>query len=463
MPDLHQQAGFVPRHWIGVYKWWRLISQSPWGFFLAYPPEERGTHTLIIGATGSGKTVLCHHLIVQEIQQGHSICVLDLRGDFVAAVVELCARFGVDPRKVLLLDLRAKGPQATFNPLFGAGEPYYRALNVLDVIASESESWGVQLSETLRNGLLLLAESGQPLTRLESLLFDRHFRLTCLEACKSESVVAFWQRFDELSADRQTAFAGPVLNKLSPLLATSTLRAILGGSNPVDLGKHLNTPGSITLVSLAVDELHASGKMMGRLVLASICREVFARVETQESKRNPIRLYVDEFEHFGMTEFETILAEGRRFGFSAVLAHQTLAQLSPRMRSMILNNVGAKFVFRCGREDSAVLSKDLTGDPKAFDFNEFGVGEAVMWRRGQGSTEIEVNEPLVQDVGRRSDAARLFVKHIRQRETAFEMPTNGVSRADGPVEPFNGQDSLSGEPQNPRKGNGSDLGDWLCD
>lgn len=408
--------------WIGVKRRWDPKTEDPFAQLVSLTPEEMRTHTLLIGATGSGKTNLLHHLIAQDILRGHSFVVLDLRGDLVSAALELCAPY-VDPRRIWLLDLREKERSLGFNPLKGVGDPYFRALNVLDVAASEADSWGVQLAETLRNALLLLAEAGHPLTKLEALFFDRRFRLESLARCTSESVVSFWQRFDELSGDRQGAFATPVLNKISLLLATPTLRAVLGHPSPPDLAEHLDRPGNIFLVSLAVDELHAAGRMMGRLVLASLCREIFARVNTGESRRNPVRLYVDEFEHFGMSEFETVLAEGRRFGLSLVLAHQTLAQLSPRMRSMVLGNVGTKVAFRCGREDSATLSKDLAGDPKAFDFSSFQTGEAVMWRRGQKSVEVEINEPLIRDVGRRGRRASDLVKRIQLYVSPFEAET----------------------------------------
>lgn len=256
---------------------------------------------------------------------------------------------------------------------------------------------------------MLLAHTGHRLTRLEDLFYDRRFLAACVAACRLESVAAFWTRFADLSRDRQAALATPVLNKVSLLLATDTLRSILGHERPLDLGAHLNSQGSVTLVSLAVDETHSAGLMMGKLALSSICREIFARVEIPQANRVPVRLYVDEFEHFGMDEFETILAEGRRFGLSLVLAHQTLAQLSPKMRSMVLGNVGMKFVFRTGREDSAVLSRDITGDPRAADFTALPTGECGMWVRNvSGLTHVEVNAPIVRHDGSRSPEEESF-------------------------------------------------------
>lgn len=319
--------------------------------------------------------------------------LLDLRGDLVEAAINLCSVAEVDPDRIAFLDLREKRRPCGFNPLCGAGDPYFRALNVLQVLESESDSWGVQLAESLRNCLMLLAEAGEPLTRLEDLFSAEEFRDRCLEKSRTESVQQFWARFAELSRDRQMAMVWPVVNKVSTLFATETLRYILGHPAPIDIRRGLNTPGSIFLISLAVDELHGAARMLGSLVLSAISREIFSRAGDPSAKRNPVRVYVDEFEHF-VADFETILAEGRRFGLSLVLAHQTLAQLTPKMRSLVLNNVGVKLAFRCGRDDAVHLSRDMTGDPNAVDLRDLPPGQALLWVRGFAAELVELNEPL---------------------------------------------------------------------
>lgn len=410
--------------WIGIRKGWEQAGRLEESL-VSLPTEDLKTHAMVIGATGSGKTNLLHHLIAQDLLRGHSIVVLDMRGDLASAALEFCAG-NVEPSNIALFDLREREKPLGFNPIAGSGEPYFRALAVLEVIASESESWGVQLSETLRNAILLLAETRKALPSLERLLHDASFRNALLARSGEQTIIDFWERYGELSKDKQAALAVPVLNKVSLLFATKALRGTLGHPTPLQLANHLDTKGSVTLVSLAVDELHGAGRMMGNLMLSAITREVFARVNTSEAQRNPIRLYVDEFENFSTTVFEQILAEGRRFGLSVVLAHQTLAQLTPKVRSMILNNVGVKVVFRTGREDGATLCKDLTSDPKAYDLTTLPVGEAVLWRRNKPIEHVEINAPLIKSVGAKSEAVRALLRELKDaipeitKETSIE-------------------------------------------
>jgi hypothetical protein len=447
----------VSQHWIGVAKSWQLTTSNPLEQLVSLTPKHLATHLLAIGGSGSGKTTLLQHLLMQDIERHHSTVLLDLRGDLAESVINICAAGGVDPSRISLLDLREQSRPTGFNPLYGAGDPYFRALNVLSVLKDESESWGVQLEESLQSALLLLSEAGEPLTRLEDLFYETDFLAACLEHSHTQSVIRFWDRYQALSPDRRAAMIWPVVNKLSPLLSTETLRKVVGHPKPLDIGAHLNQPGRILLISLAVDELHGAARMLGSLLLSSISREIFARVKDSGSIRNPVRLYVDEFEHF-VADFETILAEGRRFGLSLVLAHQTLAQLSPKMRSLILNNVGVKFVFRCGREDGPHLSRDLTGDPHTLDFNDLPPGEALMWVRGFAPEVIEINEPLqaIQRTGHTTAYRHALVS----RGELVELPVHS-RRHKSPAMPGN-QANADRRRTSALPSHQKALEEWLC-
>lgn len=341
-------------------------------------------HLYALGSTGCGKTTFVLKLIEADLRAGRSVAVLDLRGDLVDGVIGSCARLGVDPRRVRLLDLREKERPTGYNPLSGSGEPYIRALHVLDVVKGAAASFGVRLEEVLRNALLLLASAGESLVSLDRLLFDDAFRADCLDDCGDEALIGFWERYEGLSPTERNAWALPVMNKVTALTAVPVLRAVLGHPDPIDLGKVLDEPGSVLLVSLAVDELHGSSKMLGSLLVSGIARETMARVKIPERRRNPVRLYVDEFENMATEAFEGIVAEGRRFGLGCVLLHQTRSQIGAKLLSIIRNNVGVQILFQCGFEDAAALARELPKGIEAEDLRNLSTGEAfVMTRDGE--------------------------------------------------------------------------------
>ncbi|HEY3780314.1 MAG TPA: type IV secretion system DNA-binding domain-containing protein [Fimbriimonadaceae bacterium] len=403
--------------------------------------SDLGRHAYILGSTGCGKTSLILALIEEDIRREHSFVVVDHRGDLVAGALGLCDTLDIDPEKITLLDLREQHKIQGFNPLAGAGEPYIRALHVLDVLADEAESWGVQLEETLRSALILLSEAREPITKLELLFYDSAFRSKCLSRCTDTPLLTFWERYAAMSKDKQQAWALPVLNKVTSLLAVPVLREVLGSASGLDLGELLNRKGHILLVSLAVDELHRSGRMVGSLVVSAISREMLGRVNVPESARNPVRLYVDEFENMASESFESLIAEGRRFALSLVLSHQTLNQLPARLRSVVRNNVGVQMLFQVGFEDAKQVLNELPKEFTLEDIRRLGIGQAIVLNRNGTAQTIQFKKPRPPKPRAAIDAFRERVLASLPLATAFD---NKVDKPDEAPEQLG-------------------LEDWLCD
>lgn len=380
-------------------------------------PSDLARHAYILGSTGCGKTSLILKLIEKDLLAQQSIVILDMRGDLITGALSLCESKGIDPNRVTLLDLRDKEFVQGFNPLAGAGEPFIRALHVLDVLAEEAASWGVQLEETLRSALLVLAEAKEPLTKIAQLFYDPAFRTKCLSRSQDEDLIAFWDRYDALKVERQQTWALPVLNKVTSLLAVPNLRKVLDGNPSLELGDVLNRKGSVLLVSLAVDEFHRSSRMLGSLIVSAISREVLSRVDVPERSRNPVRLYVDEFENMASESFESLIAEGRRFKLSLVLSHQTLSQLQNRLRSVIRNNVGLQLIFQCGFEDAKTVSNELPNDLGVAQIRELEVGQAiVMTRDGEAQTVQFDAPPKLSPPKRVAEYRRQVLSKLRPTE-----------------------------------------------
>lgn len=170
----------VPDFWVGLRKGWEEGDDLA-SAFVSLPAEKLRTHGYIIGTTGCGKTTCLNHLLYQDIVTGHSIVLLDMRGDLVESTLRICSHCA-DPSRIRIIDLREPHRCFGFNPLVGSGESYFRALGVLDVIAAEASSWGVQLSETLRNALMALAEAGERLTSLERFFTTKGFASAAFSA-----------------------------------------------------------------------------------------------------------------------------------------------------------------------------------------------------------------------------------------------------------------------------------------
>lgn len=425
--DFNEFDGTRPEHWIGIEADYQEHQDHPATRLFSVSRRDLAVHGLILGASGSGKTVCLTHLLAGAIKRGDSFVLVDARGDQVNDALTLLAG-RVDPSLVKVIDLRHSTPHMGFDPLGGAGLPHKRALNIASTIKAGSDSFGVQLEETLRYFLIALAEAGEPLTQLEAAFYADEYRSWLIGQVKTEAVRAFIARFHSMKEDRRAALAMPVMNKLSAVFATPKLRSILSDRNAINLAQHLNQDGSVLLVSLAVDETADVGRVFGSLFLGCLTQTMFARVGEAEHKRNPVLLLLDEFSNFASEDLSSVIAEGRRFGFSLICAHQTLSQVGPSLRSLILGNVGLKVIFRLGRDDSQAMSADLTGDRKALDLTRLPIGTCIVRRGNQKLVGVEVNKPIGNG-GVLDSPARTFLAEIHRQHPskAYEQPLLATS------------------------------------
>lgn len=363
---------------------------------IALSPEARMRHLYLLGATGTGKTNLLLRLIESDIANARAFCVIDLRGDLVDRILLRLATNGSPEewhKRLLLMDLRETHHVVGFNPLLGEADVYSRALHLLSVLKYQSDSWGVQLEETLRNCLLALAESGWSLLEIEPLLTNASFRAATMERVSDSRVRSFFQRFDALSSANQTTWTLAVLNKITPLLSVPSMRLTFGQQHSFSFrGLMDNQPGMIVLISLAVDRLHSAALLAGGLLVSSFQSAILSRADVPEKERIPTHLYVDEFECMASDRFESIIAEGRRFGLGLTLSHQNISQLSTGLRNVLRNNVHTQIYFQTGALDAADLVKEIGGSKNEEVRSKLisqGVGQAFLIRRGQPSVRVQ--------------------------------------------------------------------------
>lgn len=363
---------------------------------VALSPEARMRHLYLLGATGTGKTNLLLRLIESDIRNKRAFCVIDLRGDLVDRILKrLSAAAAPDHwrKRLLLLDLRDNESAVGFNPLSGGDDTYTRALLMLSVLKKQSDSWGVQLEDTLRHSLMALSETGWSLLEVRPLLTNAAFRERVMESVQDSQVRAYFEEFGQLSAAERNSRSSAALNKLSPLLSVPSLRQMFGQRQGFSFGTLLDTqPGMIILVSLGVARLHDAARLAGGLLISSFQSAIMTRVDQPEAERVPAHLYVDEFECMASEKFEEIVAEGRRFRVGLTLSHQNLSQLPLNLRHVIRNNMHTQVYFQTGAVDAGELVKDIGHGKSSPEIRATlmsqGVGEAFLVRRGQTAARM---------------------------------------------------------------------------
>jgi hypothetical protein len=171
--------------------------------------------------------------------------------------------------------------------------------------------------------------------------------------------------------------------------------------NKLDLFDAMND-GKIILVSTAKDLLKREGsQLLGRFFIAMLAQAALERSTLPERLRNPTFVYVDEAQEYFDDSIETILAQARKYHVGLTLAHQTLDQLSPRLRSAILANTSMKCAGGVSAKDARALADELHTTCEFID---------GMKRRGQ-----------------RSEFA-LWVKHLTGQAIRLSVPLGFLER-----------------------------------
>jgi hypothetical protein len=341
-------------------------------------PAQRTRHTYVIGASGTGKSTLLLNMIVQDLEAGAGIGVLDPHGDLVDRILGHVPDGRLDD--VVLLDPADEAYPIGFNVL-SAHSDLERTLIASDLVAvfrRLSTSWGDQMTSVLGNAILAFLESseGGTLADLRRFLVEPEFRRAFLGTVGDREVVYYWQREFPVLAGKPQA---PLLTRLDTFLRPKLIRRMVAQrKSTLDLGAVMNE-GKIFLAKLSQGAIgEENAYLFGSLLVSKFQQLAMSRQELGESERRHFYLYIDEFHHFITPSLANILSGARKYRLGLILAHQDLRQLAkePDVLSAVLTNPCTRIAFRVGDVDAKKLEEGFSAF-RADDLQSLGVGEAI--------------------------------------------------------------------------------------
>ena len=327
---------------------------------------QRTTHTYVIGQPGVGKSRAIESWVMQDIASGNGVGVIDPHGDlFHNLVNRISAMPDVWPRVIILDPCNPKWT-VSFNPL-GAirGINEDRVAHFLtDIIV---KIWKLDVSNTprmiwlLKNSFLALSNLRMTLLDLPRFLLDTSFRENLLPQLQNLHVRDYFTYEYPKNQGAIHQWVTPVLNKLGALIFDPDIRLILAGESTINFRQVIDRK-LILLVNLPKGILgEGSSALLGAFIVAHIQKAALSRSGSR--LRNPFYLYLDEFQNYTTDNIKDILSESRKYALSLTLAHQYLDQLSPEMRSAVLNTAGILICFRVGYTDAYRMAKEVFPSP----------------------------------------------------------------------------------------------------
>ncbi|HAR41853.1 MAG TPA: hypothetical protein DCS07_04365 [Bdellovibrionales bacterium] len=307
---------------------------------LIIPDEARLRHTHIVGATGSGKTVLIEQLLFHDLARGHGAIVIDPKGDreLYGRIRHFVGTIG-RASDLHLLSAAHIEESAIWNPcrLGNASELQSKFLNSA---VYDNPFYAKACELALRRAFdnLALRKSGS-----FTLLDLVHELEQAAKASGEETIKGLYFDLYNLA-----------LSDWAPIFGTDqSTRAGKGEISLLDITRK----NEILFVDLPTEAKTTESQRIGRLILQEVMllsgmRKLYPNIRNA----TPFSIYVDEFDAFASQAFATFLNKGRSSGFMIHMAHQTLSDLkliSDTFAGQIMGNTNVRFIFRQDDPDDA--------------------------------------------------------------------------------------------------------------
>lgn len=324
---------------------------------------DRFGHIYVIGKTGTGKSTLLLSMVIDDIQKGRGVAIIDPHGDLSNTILDYIPKERM--QDVIYFNATDQEYPIAFNPLCNSTKED-RHLVASELVGAFkklwSESWGPRLEYILRFSILTLLEYSQAtLLDIQPLLTDYAFRNRVLHYVSNTHITTFWrQEFDKFPPALKAEAIAPILNKTGLFISSTILRNIVGQrESSMDIAEIINTK-KILIGNLSKGEIgEEASALLGSMLVSAIQFTALRRATQSEAARTPFYLYIDEMHSFVSLSLADILAEARKYKLSLFLAHQYLDQVHEKIRSAIFGNVGTIISFRVGAEDAVSLAREF--------------------------------------------------------------------------------------------------------
>jgi hypothetical protein len=336
-----------------------------------------GRHTLVVGATGSGKTTTQTSMLVQAIERGMGAIVLDPKGDRslreqAHRAAEAAGRTFVEwtPEGPWVYNPYARGSETEIADKVLAGErftePHYlrQSQRYLGHVVRALRSSSLEVS------LQSIVDHLDP-AMLEALVR----RLTEPQAAPTHAYL------DSMTARQQSDLAG-VRDRLA-ILAESDIGAWL---DPRSAGAgHLDLLAAARARAVVYFSLEADSRpLLTQMLGAAIVQDLQTVIAALQGRPEPTLLVIDEFSAIAAEQVVRLFGRARSAGFSLLLGTQELCDLRlpgrERLLEQVMGNLSALIAHRQVVPSSAELISSLAGEEGVWNVSRHSDGRTTRTR-----------------------------------------------------------------------------------
>ena len=390
-------------------------TETPFGI----QTEDARRHMYIVGKTGSGKTSLLHNLIVQHIEAGHGVGLIDPHGDLANNLLDYIPSSRA--RDFVYLDATDLANPIGMNILANVS-PDKRHQIASGIVSSMKsiwrDSWGPRLEYILYNSVSALLDcENTTILGIPKLLADSSYRKWVVKQVHDPFIKSFWTNEYENYNDRFMKEAiAPIQNKIGQFLTIPTIRNILGQvKNKIDF-RFMIDNRRIFIANLSKGTLgEDKANLLGSLLVTQLQFAAMSRTDIPEEQRKDYFLVIDEFQSLTTDSFTSILSESRKYRLCLILSHQYSDQIKPEVRQAILGNVGTIVSFCVGNTDAEILEKEFGNAYVAEQFTDLKRYEIIVKLLADGEHLVPFRGKTLPKMGIFYGRRKTLVDISRQR------------------------------------------------
>jgi len=329
--------------------------------------EDRRRHMYIIGKTGTGKSEFLKHMIMQDINAGEGLAVVDPHGDLVEDILHQ-----IPPKRaeeVILFDPSDLERPMGFNMLDANSEQqkHFVANSVIGLMyklfdPNKTGIIGPRFEHAVRNAMLtVMYEPGSTFIEVVRVLTDQSYVQDLLPKVQDPIIRRYWtDQIAQTSDFHKSEVMDYIVSKFGRFVTNKMIRNIIGQSQSAFDFRKVMDEKKILLINLSKGKIgEENASFLGLVLVPKILVAAMSRQDMDMSKRSDFFLYVDEFQNFATPDFAQILSEARKYRLNLCVANQFIGQMDEEIKNAIFGNVGTIASFRVGVNDASYLQREF--------------------------------------------------------------------------------------------------------
>lgn len=381
----------------GVRDWFRddrpIVGRTESGELVSVPlgGSSGGTHTLVVGAAGSGKTVTQTWILTRAIEHGMGVVVVDPKNDHRMRDGLLHA---ADASGRRFVEWTPDGP-SVYNP-YARGSSTEIADKALAGERFTEPHYMRQAQRYLGHEVRVLRKAGIEVS-LDTLV--RHLDPSRLEALArdlpEDHAEATYEYLDSLTPRQQSDLSG-VRDRLAIMAESDVSRWLdprTTGARPFDVLEAVRDR-AVVYFSLESDKRPLLAHMLG----VAVVLDLQTAASALQNRPAPTVVAIDEFSAIATEQVARLFARARSAGFSLVLGTQELSDMRlpgrEAVHDQVFGNLSALIAHRQVVPESAEMISKLAGTAGAWSTSHHSDGRWTRTRRTAPLVEPEAMRSL---------------------------------------------------------------------